>query len=111
MKKPRIPLVGEKQFPSLLKKYNCQVPHYEVRTRFLGNIATPATTASPIHIVNRFWGRELPEFESLEAVNDLTCAISEVWSLPPSPFETKQISTLIMGAREFASLKQRRERA
>lgn len=81
MKKPRIPPVDEKQVRSLLKKYNCPVPYHEVRTRFLGNIATPAMTASPIQVVKGLWGGELPEFESLEAVNDLIGAlINGLWN-------------------------------
>ena len=81
MKKPRIPPVDEKQVLSLLKEYDCPVPYHEVRTRFLGNIATPAITASPMHIVKGLWGGELPEFESLEAVNDLVGAlINGLWN-------------------------------
>ena len=71
VKKPRIPPVDEKQVLSLLKEYDCPVPYHEVRTRFLGNIATPAITASPMHIVKGLWGGELPEFENMDAVNDL----------------------------------------
>jgi len=81
VKKPRIPPVDEKQVLSLLKEYDCPVPYHEVRTRFLGNIATPAITASPMHIVKGLWGGELPEFESLEAVNDLVGAlINGLWN-------------------------------
>src|SRR3546814_17121777 len=32
---------------ALLAKHECPVPFHEVRTRFLGNIATPALSASP----------------------------------------------------------------
>lgn len=81
MKKPSIPPVNEKHVRSLLKKYDCPVPYHEVRTRFLGNIATPAMTASPIHIVKGLWGGEMPEFESLEAVNDLIGAlVNGLWN-------------------------------
>jgi hypothetical protein len=81
LKKPSIPPVNEKQVKSLLKKYDCPVPYHEVRTRFLGNIATPAMTASPMHIVKGLWGGEMPEFESLEAVNDLIGAlVNGLWN-------------------------------
>lgn len=81
MKKPSIPPVNEKQVKSLLKKYDCPVPYHEVRTRFLGNIATPAMTASPMHIVKGLWGGEMPEFESLEAVNALIGAlVNGLWN-------------------------------
>lgn len=81
MKKPSIPPVNEKHVRSLLKKYDCPVPYHEVRTRFLGNIATPAMTASPMHIVKGLWGGEMPEFESLEAVNALIGAlVNGLWN-------------------------------
>ena len=61
----------EKKIRALLETYACPVPFHEVRTRFLGNIATPAMSASPIVIVKNLWGGEFPEFESLDAVNEL----------------------------------------
>lgn len=45
----------------LLAKHGCPVPFHAVRTRFLGNIATPALSASPLWIVKGLWGGELPE--------------------------------------------------
>jgi hypothetical protein len=81
VKPPKMPPVDEKQVHSLLKKYDCPVPYREVRTRFLGNIATPAMTASPMHIVKGLWGGELPEFENMDAVNDLIGAlINGLWN-------------------------------
>ncbi len=61
----------EKKIQALLETYACPVPFHEVRTRFLGNIATPAALASPISVVKNLWGGEMPEFESLDAVNEL----------------------------------------
>jgi len=63
--------VDEKKVRALLEAYACPVPFHEVRTRFLGNIATPSMSASPIAVVKNLWGGELPEFESLDAVNEL----------------------------------------
>lgn len=40
----------------LLERYKCPVPFHEVRTRFLGNIATPIMSASPIKTVEDLWG-------------------------------------------------------
>ena len=51
------------------------MPFHAVRTRFLGNIATPVLTASPIEAVKDFWGGELPVFESTDAVNALVGAL------------------------------------
>ena len=47
------------------------MPFHEVRTRFLGNIATPAISASPLQIIKDLWGGELPPFDSIEEVNEL----------------------------------------
>lgn len=71
VKPPKMPPVDEVKVRSLLEKYSCPVPYHEVRTRFLGNIATPEMSASPMSIVKGLWGGELPEFESMEAVNEL----------------------------------------
>jgi len=51
------------------------VPFHEVRTRFLGSIATPVMATSPMKMVGDLWGGELPEFESLEAVNGVIGAL------------------------------------
>jgi hypothetical protein len=68
----RPPVVAdEKKIRALLEIYACPVPFHEIRTRFLGNIATPAMSASPLSVVKNLWGGELPEFESLDAVNEL----------------------------------------
>lgn len=56
---------------ALLAKHDCPVPFHEVRTRFLGNIATPAISASPLQIIKDLWGGELPPFDSIEEVNEL----------------------------------------
>jgi hypothetical protein len=60
---------------SLLERYKCPVPFHEVRTRFLGNIASPALEISPIKTVERLWGGKLPEFDSIDAVNELIGAL------------------------------------
>jgi len=56
---------------ALLKRYNCPVPFHEVRTRFLGSIATPAAAVQPMEMVKSLWGGELPPFDSLDALNEL----------------------------------------
>jgi hypothetical protein len=50
------------QVRALLKRYACPVPFHEIRTRFLGNIASPVMSASPLDTVKELWGGELPEF-------------------------------------------------
>ncbi len=56
----------EKTVRALLDKHGCPTPFHEVRTRFLGNIATPDFTASPLRIVEDLWGGELPVFDNMD---------------------------------------------
>lgn len=71
VKAPKISPVDEEKALTLLQRYGCPVPYHEVRTRFLGNIATPEMSASPMSVVKGLWGGEFPAFESMEAVNEL----------------------------------------
>ncbi len=66
---------GDDEVVALLERHRCPVPFHEVRTRFLGNIASPLITASPLETVTGLWGGELPEFENLDAVNELIGAL------------------------------------
>jgi hypothetical protein len=43
--------VSDEQVRALLDRYKCPVAFHEVRTRFLGNIATPSVAASPIKVI------------------------------------------------------------
>jgi hypothetical protein len=57
------------------------VPYHEVRTRFLGNIATPKLSASPLNIAKGLWGGAFPEVESIEDLNLLIDAlINGLWN-------------------------------
>jgi hypothetical protein len=69
------PTATDKEVRVLLERYHCPVPFHEVRARFLGNIATPTIGASPIKMVERLWGGELPEFSSVDAGNELVGAL------------------------------------
>lgn len=78
---PKIPPVDAKKVRSILEKYSCPVPYHEVRTRFLGNIATPEMVASPMSVVASLWGGELPGFEDMDAVNELLdVLVNELWN-------------------------------
>lgn len=66
--------VSDDQVRQLLDRYSCPVPFHEVRTRFLGNIATPHLV-SPISLVQGLWGGELPTFDSTEEANELIGAL------------------------------------
>jgi hypothetical protein len=66
---------SDEQVRTLLERYKCPVPFHEVRTRFLGNIATPVVSASPIKMVEDLWGGELPAFDSIDDANELIGAL------------------------------------
>ena len=73
--------VDTQEVQRLLKQYACPVPYHEVRTRFLGNIASPKPSASPLHVVKNLWGGSLPEFESIEDLNRLIDAlVNGLWN-------------------------------
>lgn len=48
----------------LLERHACLFPFHAVRARFMGRIATPSTTASPMQVIRDLWGGDLPEFEN-----------------------------------------------
>ena len=66
---------------AMLKRYRCPTPFHEVRTRFLGNIASPVLSASPMETIKQLWGGELPEFDSMDAVNELFNVLTAVGHL------------------------------
>jgi hypothetical protein len=71
----------EETVRTLLAKYECPVPFHEVRTRFLGNIATPVPSASPLRIIAQLWDGELPVFDSVDEANELIGALVEgLWN-------------------------------
>ena len=63
------------QVRALLERYGCPVPFHEMRTRFLGNIASPVMSASPIKVVEYLWGGELPPFNTIDEANELIGAL------------------------------------
>lgn len=69
--RPPVTLVSDDEVRAHLDRYRCFVPFHAVRTRFLGNIASPIMSASPLDTVKALWGGELPEFDSLDAINEL----------------------------------------
>ncbi|WP_156842031.1 hypothetical protein [Novosphingobium aquimarinum] len=66
---------SDKAARAMLEKHGCPVPFHEVRTRFLGNIATPALAASPLQIIKGLWGGELPVFDGMDELNGLLNAL------------------------------------
>src|SRR5437868_11519702 len=74
-KKATPPTASDDQVRALLQRYRCPVPFHAVRTRFLGNIASPDMTAAPIRAVEALWGGELPMFGTIEDANELIGAL------------------------------------
>ena len=69
------PTATDENVRALLARYRCPVPFHEVRTRFLGNVASPAMSSAPIKMVEDLWGGELPAFDSMDAANELISAL------------------------------------
>jgi hypothetical protein len=65
----------EKTIRAVLAKYACPVGYHEVRSRFLGAIASPDPNVQPMHVIATLWGGELPEFNSVEDANELLGAL------------------------------------
>jgi hypothetical protein len=91
---------SDEQVRALLDRYKCPVAFHEVRTRFLGNIATPSVAASPIKVIQDLWGGELPVFDSIDGANELIGAlIMGLWNRLTrhqdrnSPFRLNRIET------------------
>lgn len=55
----------------MLDRYKCPVPFHAVRTRFLGNIASPSMAASPMETVKGLWGGKLAVFDHPDEVKTL----------------------------------------
>lgn len=72
---------GGRTAQALLEKHACPVPFHQVRTRFLGNISTPAMSVSPLEVIKHLWGGEWPTFDSIEAANELLDALVQgLWN-------------------------------
>ncbi|WP_287786861.1 hypothetical protein [Acidiphilium sp.] len=69
------PTASDDQVRALLERYHCPVPFHAVRTRFLGNIASPDMQGSPMKMVEALWGGELPTFDSIDEANELIGAL------------------------------------
>jgi len=63
--------VSDDEVKAILDRYRCPVPFHAVRTRFLGNIASPVMAASAMDTVASLWNGKLPQFDSLDAAKEL----------------------------------------
>lgn len=65
----------------LLKKYKCPYQLHEVRAQFIGAIASPIESVSPLSELKSFWGGELPPFKNMDEVNELMNAfVMGLWN-------------------------------
>ena len=72
---------GDAEVIAMLKRYKCPTQFHEVRTRFLGNIASPVAGASPLETVTQLWGGDLPEIESIDDLNELlNVLVNGLWN-------------------------------
>ena len=66
---------------AMLKRYGCPTPFHEVRTRFLGSIASPVPGASPMAVVKQLWGGELLAVDSVDDLNELFAVlVAGLWN-------------------------------
>lgn len=65
------PIASDAEVRALLQRHRCPTPFHAVRTRFLGNIASPDLRASPMKTVEVLWGGTLPAFDSEAALNEM----------------------------------------
>jgi hypothetical protein len=68
------PLTTEAKVRALLVRHRCPTAYHQVRTLFLGAIASPVNL-SPINELKRLWGGELPAFDSIDDANELMAAL------------------------------------
>ncbi len=99
MKKPSLSSHGIARVRALLDHAACPTAFPVVRTRFLGNIATPRLDASPVQTVTKLWGGQLPTFDTAAAANELFDALMGLWNAlathqsESTPFRLTRIAT------------------
>ena len=102
MKKRFLRYAGDKAVGALLERYACPTSFHVVRTRFLGNIATPKLDASPLRTIESFWEGELPEFDNDSAANELFGSLTGLWNeLAKHQSGTKPIRLTRMAAKRI----------
>lgn len=73
--KPAVKGAGKRTARALLEKHDCPVPFHAGRTRFLGHVASPVISVSPLQIIKDLWGDEQPPFDSIDDLNLLLDAL------------------------------------
>ena len=72
--------VGDAKIQSLLEKFSSPTPFHTVRARFMGNIASPVLSASPIGAIEEFWPGLMSDFENIEKANELIGGLLSLWN-------------------------------
>ena len=72
--------VGDAKIRALLETVSCPTPFHAVRARFMGNIASPMLSTSPIRTIEEFWPDGLPEFDSEEEAKNLMQGLLGLWN-------------------------------
>ncbi len=72
--------VGDAKIRALLETFLCPTPFHAVRARFMGSIASPFLSASPIKIIEDFWPDGLPIFDSKKEASGLMNGILSLWN-------------------------------
>ncbi len=81
MPKVKLKKIDEKKVKEILERYKCPLKYHEVRTRIMGAIATPAASVMPMRVINELWNNKMPEFKSIDEVNELMGMMIEgVWN-------------------------------
>ncbi len=66
---------------AILNRYKCPTPFHEVRTIFMGNIASPVLDTAPMAAVKQLWHGEVPAFDSMDDANELLTVLMEgLWN-------------------------------
>ena len=72
--------VGDAKIRALLETFSCPTPYHAVRARFMGIIASPVLSVSPIRTIEDFWPGGMPVFESTEEANTLFQPLLGLWN-------------------------------
>ena len=72
MKHPSLKCAADKKLREVLSGYACPVPFHAVRTRFVGNIASPRLDISRAEVIEDLWSGEWLKFVDIEALTKLS---------------------------------------
>lgn len=74
-------LASDTEVQALLKRLDCPTPFHEVRTIFMGSIASPNMSVAPMQTLAMLWGGELPEFASQDDLQEVAqVLIQGLWN-------------------------------